>query len=1220
MTRHPLPDTHPSARRTIGRISPPLWILLASLLLSAATTRAAEPPSFFFSPLDDGQPPAAEPYAIPTMGTTPLALWVATGPTATVTGPQILCANALGDELCGWQIEVQTTGAITIQSFALDSPAAGRLVSFEASNTSLRIARLNAGAPTAGDFGALRIGTLTLDIAGEGDVRIGEELEIIGAAQQRLTPPTVPILLPEPAFGLPLLLGVLGLLGAARPTSPRRPRRPVMGILFASALGSAVLGAAPVSAQYYYDTDGTAFLNAIGDVPVQVQDFDAWPVDGNGWAALDNGVDLGGLTYTSTSVTAPIALVAPDGSPTGLNGVALVFDSPQYGRVVSPGGDGSVTSPPTNDDFVLEFDTPKRAVGLMILNNSTQSGETISFLDEFDTPIEIQPMPGEAFVGYVSVPPTPPIKKIVVDEANNGTDDIYIDRITFADQIMLPDPPPFFGAGRLSSWSQIAADGSVASPFPLPPVGPEASDFVSDIAPVGDLDGDGVPDFAFGAIGDDDSQVPGGGGRGAVWVVFMNRGGTPRRVQKISDAYGFLSGFGNPGGYLANGYFGAGLTPVGNLDGDPDGTTDLAVGARIEGEGAVEILFLTPRGEVRAVQRIDADEGAGAIGGLGAILNAGSSFGSSLTLLDDIDRDGRPELVVGAMQHSSSVSLGGAVLILNLNPNGTYDLLRKIDPDDPTFAAHVTLNWFDAFGSDVESVGDLDGDGVEDLAVGALGSDVVANGMGAVYVLFLNTDGSVKDVATITPPSALGFANLDWAVTVGDEFGRSLAWIPTPAADNKGILAVGMHRFDVIDPQSLVVSPDEGAVVLLGLDETGTPQATGSIFRVQPGPGRYDVGQFAPPAGESLRFGRGLDVLGDLDYDGKPELLVTAERATIDGNANQGAAYVVSLALTDGTAFADAIAAQSGVIYSSTRFVGPPGDFGAGPTQGSSITLQFVDNVGRTDGDTNTPDLRIYRDEDLGQSGSNTLRVEVSHNGANFTALPDFSVPKNQEQIDLDLDSVLSTSDEIRFVRFSVITGCVPNPPIPNCLTLAEPVYRGVELLHSLSLTGDADFDGVNDALDNCTSVPNPDQEDADGDGWGDFCDNCPALANPDQSPLCLATRLQLLYRGIDTAPTPDRHEWDLNYVCGEQPDTGVGAALLLPDGIDPATVELGGGVNPGPPNAPGATCGNPGNNFTTTNFGGAPVGCTNADPARLGSVLDLLESGVFFPSQTQAW
>ncbi len=66
-------------------------------------------------------------------------------------------------------------------------------------------------------------------------------------------------------------------------------------------------------------------------------------------------------------------------------------------------------------------------------------------------------------------------------------------------------------------------------------------------------------------------------------------------------------------------------------------------------------------------------------------------------------------------------------------------------------------------------------------------------------------------------------------------------------------------------------------------------------------------------------------------------------------------------------------------------------------------------------------------------------------------------------------------------------------------------------------LNGDFDGDGIADALDNCPSVPNPDQTDSDGDGLGDACDptdnndvdgdgipnatdNCPFVANPDQT------------------------------------------------------------------------------------------------------------------------
>src|ERR1700752_1919177 len=54
------------------------------------------------------------------------------------------------------------------------------------------------------------------------------------------------------------------------------------------------------------------------------------------------------------------------------------------------------------------------------------------------------------------------------------------------------------------------------------------------------------------------------------------------------------------------------------------------------------------------------------------------------------------------------------------------------------------LDIYDYFGVSLAFLGDLDDDGVTDLAVGALGDDDGGTQKGAVWILFLNADGTVR--------------------------------------------------------------------------------------------------------------------------------------------------------------------------------------------------------------------------------------------------------------------------------------------------------------------------------------------------------------------------------------------------------------------------------------------------------------------------------------------
>ena len=87
------------------------------------------------------------------------------------------------------------------------------------------------------------------------------------------------------------------------------------------------------------------------------------------------------------------------------------------------------------------------------------------------------------------------------------------------------------------------------------------------------------------------------------------------------------------------------------------------------------------------------------------------------------------------------------------NSDGSVDSTSVIN-DSTTNGP--TLADSDQFGWSVANIGDLDGEGVNDLAVGATYDDMDENGVadggknrGAVHIMFMESDGSVKSTVEI---------------------------------------------------------------------------------------------------------------------------------------------------------------------------------------------------------------------------------------------------------------------------------------------------------------------------------------------------------------------------------------------------------------------------------------------------------------------------------------
>ena len=122
-------------------------------------------------------------------------------------------------------------------------------------------------------------------------------------------------------------------------------------------------------------------------------------------------------------------------------------------------------------------------------------------------------------------------------------------------------------------------------------------------------------------------------------------------------------------------------------------------------------------GQVKFTQKISAEAG-----GLSPnLLEIIDLFGSSAASLGDLDGDDVTDIAIGARGDDDGSSDAGAVYVLFLNSNGTVGSSVKISRSQGNFTGY--LEAFDRFGTSVASVGDLDGDGIGDPAVGADGDN-----------------------------------------------------------------------------------------------------------------------------------------------------------------------------------------------------------------------------------------------------------------------------------------------------------------------------------------------------------------------------------------------------------------------------------------------------------------------------------------------------------------